>query len=90
MESFAEYTDRWENEVAGAGKARVARCLTRLLCKGPCFVTSMHAGRGCIALYHILTGPASFRGHLRAFGKCTDVVASSKRRLNLDSVRLIV
>ena len=53
LESFAEYTDRWDDEVAGAGKARVARCLTRLSCKGPCFVTSMHAGRGCIALYHI-------------------------------------
>ena len=37
-----------------------------------------------------LAGPALFRGRLRAFGKCTDVVASSKGRLNLDSVRLIV
>ena len=39
---------------------------------------------------YILAGPALFRGRLRAFGKCTDLVASSKGRLNLDSVRLIV
>ena len=42
-----------------------------------------------IVIVIILAGPAVFRGRLRAFGKCTDVVASSKGRLNLDSMRLI-
>ena len=41
-------------------------------------------------LLQITSRPALFRGRLRAFGKCTDVVASSKGRLNLDSVWLIV
>ena len=43
-----------------------------------------------LKLIYILAGPALFRGRLRVFRKCTDVVASSKGRLNLDSVRLIV
>ena len=38
----------------------------------------------------VLAGPAIFRGRLRAFGKCIDGVASSKGRLNLDCVQLIV
>ena len=41
-------------------------------------------------LLSLLAGPALFRGRIRALGKCTDVVASSQGRLNLDSVRLIV
>ena len=39
-------------------------------------------------LIDILAGPALFRGHLRAFGKCTNGVALSKGRPNLASVRL--
>ena len=43
----------------------------------------------CVHGYlYILAGPALFRGRLRAFGKCTNGVASSKGRQNLDSVRL--
>ena len=38
----------------------------------------------------IPAGHALFRGRLRTFGKCTDVVASSKGRLILDSVQLII
>ena len=34
-----------------------------------------------------LSGPALFRGRLRAFGKCTNGVAFSKGRPNLASVR---
>ena len=37
---------------------------------------------------YILAGPALFRGRLRAFGKCTNGVASLKGRQNLDSVRV--
>ena len=35
-----------------------------------------------------LAGPALFRKHLRAFGKCTNGVALSKSRPNLASVQL--
>ena len=34
-------------------------------------------------------GPTLFRGHLRAFGKCTNGVALSKGRQNLDSTLII-
>ena len=37
-----------------------------------------------------VAGPALFRGRLKAFGKCTNWVASSKGRQNLESVRLTV
>ena len=38
------------------------------------------------ALLLLLAGPALFRGRLRVYGKCTNGVASSKGRLNLESV----
>ena len=64
VESFAEYTERWERKVAGAEKARIAHCLTWPSCKGPCFVTTTHAGRGCIALYHTWkTWSVAFKTH---------------------------
>ena len=39
---------------------------------------------------YILARPAVFRGHLRAFGKCTAGVARLKGIQNLDSMRLTV
>ena len=54
----------------------------------PCEIS--HSNSPNRELSNDLAGPALFRGRLRAFGKCTDVVASSKGRLNLDSVRLIL
>ena len=38
----------------------------------------------------LLAGPALFRGRLMAFGKCTNGVALSKVRQNLESVQLTV
>ena len=64
-------------------------CVKRLLLSlTPLLPYDTHAHKAINII--VLAGPALFRGRLRAFGKCTDVVASSKGRLNLHSVRLIV